>query len=93
MAARWRETLSAWESLSVTAEKFRELDDARVLVLHRFAARGRASGLEVGENLTKGALLFGVREDKVARLTIYMDRGGAFADLGLAPEAGAGGPG
>ena len=52
--AAWRDTLAAWDNLSVTAEEYDELDEERILVLHRFSARGKLSGLEVGEVLTGG---------------------------------------
>jgi hypothetical protein len=52
--AEWRDTLEAWASVSVTAEEYRELDDERIIVLHRFRARGRMSGLEVDESMTTG---------------------------------------
>ena len=83
MAAAWRDTLEAWENLSVTAEEYRELDDERIMVLHRVRARGKMSGLEVDESMTEGALLFGVRNGKVARLIVYMNRDNALADLRL----------
>ena len=83
MAARWRDTLEAWENLSVIADEYRELDEERIMVLHRFGARGKMSGLEVDESMTEGALLFGVRDGKVARLTLYFNRDRALADLGL----------
>ena len=83
MAAAWRDTLEAWENLSVTAEEYRELDDERIMVLHRFRARGKMSQLDVDESMTEGALLFGVRNGKVARLIVYMNRDNALADLRL----------
>jgi ketosteroid isomerase-like protein len=83
MAAGWRDTLEAWENLSVTAKEYRELDEERIMVLHRVRARGKMSGLEVDESMTEGALLFDVRDGKVARLVLYMNRDNALADLGL----------
>jgi hypothetical protein len=58
------------------------------LVLFHFSARGKTSGLDVGQIWTKGASLFHLRGGKVARLVQYFDRERALADLGLAPEAG-----
>src|SRR5437763_10778046 len=55
MAAGWRDFLSAWEDSRVDAEDYRELDDARVLVLVRFRARGKTSGLELKQMRAKGA--------------------------------------
>jgi hypothetical protein len=84
MAARWREQLRHWQEYRVVADEYRELDDGRVLLLNRFEARGRASGLEVG-SLTHGACLFEVRQGRVRRLVLYWDRERALAELGLDP--------
>jgi hypothetical protein len=89
MAEAWRDFLGAWEDARVLAEEYRELDDERVLVLTRRSARGKTSGLEIGQMLTKGGVLFRVRRGKVATLILYLDRDRALADLGLAPEGGA----
>ncbi len=74
--------------LARRGEEYREVDGGRVLVLFHFTARGKASGLEVGQIWTKGAQLFHVRDSKVTRLVQYLDRERAFADLGLSPETG-----
>jgi ketosteroid isomerase-like protein len=86
MAEGWREFLSAWDEHHVETDEYRELDAERVLVLGHFSARGKTSGLEVGEMRTKGANVFHVRGGMVTRLVIYFDRDHALADLGLAPE-------
>jgi ketosteroid isomerase-like protein len=88
MAEANRDFLSAWEDLRQEAEEYRDLDSERVLVLHRFSARGKASGLELGQMRGEGAALFSIRSGKVIRLVHYFDRERALADLGLAPEAG-----
>lgn len=88
MRAAFRDFLAAWEGWRVEAEEFRELDDARVLVLFHFSARGKESGLEIGQIWTKGASVFQIRDGSVVTLTQYFDRERAFADLGLA-SAGA----
>jgi ketosteroid isomerase-like protein len=85
MAEAWRGFLSAWEGAHTKVEEYRELDGTRVLVLEEFSARGKASGLEVGQMRTKGAALFQVRDGKVARLVVYWDRERALAELGLSP--------
>ena len=64
-------------------EEYRELDDERVLVLHRFTGRGKTSGLEVGHTDPKGASLFHIQNGKVTRLVAYGPRERALADLGL----------
>jgi ketosteroid isomerase-like protein len=86
MEEGFRDFLSAWEEHRAGAEEFREVDDERVLVLVRVIARGKASGLELGQMRAKGASLFQFREGKVTRLVCYFDRKRALADLGPAPH-------
>jgi ketosteroid isomerase-like protein len=88
MAEGWRDFLSAWEEFRSEVDEYRELDGERVLVLAHFSARGKTSGLELGQMRAKAASLFHVRGGKVTRLVIYLNRERALADLGLAPEAG-----
>jgi ketosteroid isomerase-like protein len=84
MAESYREFLSAWEDVQVEATEFRELDNERVLVLLRWNARGKTSGLDIAQIGSKGgASLFQVRGGKVTRLVVYADRDRALADLGL----------
>jgi len=83
MAVGWRDWLSAWEGLRVEVDEFRQLDDERVLVLARFAGRGKTSGLEFAEIQPQGANVFHVRDGKVTRFVVYWDRDRALADLGL----------
>ena len=83
LAEGWGTTLAAFDDLTVTAEEYRELDDELIIVLNRFRARGKMSGLQIGEGLTKGALLFVVHDGKVTRFVLYLDRDHALADLGL----------
>jgi ketosteroid isomerase-like protein len=88
MTEGWRVWASAWEDYRIVAEEFRELDAERVLVLSRFSARGKTSGMELGQMRTKSAGVFHVRNGKVTKLVSYLDRERALADLGLAPESG-----
>jgi ketosteroid isomerase-like protein len=88
MAGAVRDLLGAWEGHRTAAEEYRELDDEQVLVLACYSGRGRASGLEIGQLRHPGAALFQVQCGMVTRHVIYFDRNLAFADLGLAPEAG-----
>jgi hypothetical protein len=53
---------------TVEADEYRELDEERVLVLARFARRGKTSGLEIGEVWTKAASVFQTRDGKVTKL-------------------------
>jgi ketosteroid isomerase-like protein len=84
LAAGWREALRGWEEFRFEAQEYRELDDERVLVLTHYSARGKTSGLEIGQMRTDGAALFHVRSGQVTKLVGYWDRERALADLGLA---------
>jgi ketosteroid isomerase-like protein len=88
MARAWRDWLSAWEELRGEFDEIRELDNERVLELHRFKARGKTSGVELGQMRTQGAMLFHIRDGKVIRLVLWWDSENAFADLGLPAKQG-----
>jgi hypothetical protein len=81
--AGWRDFLDAWDDYRVRAEDYLIVDDNRVLVLVTFTARGKVSGVEVGESGARGANLFHIRDGLVRRLVLYWHRDRAFADLGL----------
>ena len=83
MAEGWRNFLSAWDWYRVEADEYRELDDGRVLVLIRCDASGKTSGLELTQVRTDSATVFHIRDGKVVKLFVYMDRERALADLGL----------
>jgi ketosteroid isomerase-like protein len=80
MAKAAREFVSTWEGWSIVAEEMRELDDGLVLVLNRYSARGKHSGLDVDQ---LGAHVFRIRDGKVTQLTVYPDRHTVLSDLGL----------
>ncbi len=80
MAGAAREFVSAWDGWSIVADEMRELDDQQVLVLTRYTASGKSSGLTVDQ---LGAHIFLLRGGKVARLTVYPDRHRALTDLAL----------
>jgi ketosteroid isomerase-like protein len=83
MAEGARSWMSAWSEWRAEVDEYRELDAERVLVLSHVSARGKTSGLEIGQTQTAVTSLFHVREGKVARWVVYMDRQRALADLGL----------
>jgi ketosteroid isomerase-like protein len=87
MAKGWREWLSSWEDFRIAGvEEYRELDDERVLVLHRFTGRGKSSGVAIEQaqpSGVMGASLLHIRDGKVTRLVAYAPREEAFADLDL----------
>jgi len=78
-----RGLLNAWEGYHAEAEEYRELDDERVLVLIRRSGRGKRSGVDLDQIASEGAVLYHLREGKVARELVYWDRDRALADLGL----------
>jgi ketosteroid isomerase-like protein len=81
-----RTWMSAWDKWRAEVDEYRELDDERVLVLSHVSARGKTSGMEIGQTQARLTSVMHVRESKVTRWVVYMDRERALADLGLAPE-------
>jgi ketosteroid isomerase-like protein len=69
-----------WEDYHPTSERFRDLGDGRVLVVGRFHARGKASGMEVD---TPAAWVSEVREGKIVHVRFYADEAAALDALGL----------
>jgi ketosteroid isomerase-like protein len=86
MTDGWRGWLSAWDEWRSEPDEFRELDDARILVLDHVRGRGKASGLDIGQMSARGAQLYHVCDAKVTRIEVYFDRDRALADLGLTAE-------
>jgi ketosteroid isomerase-like protein len=80
----WREWLDAWADFRVEAERYRELDDERVLALVRFRGRTKMSGVDIEEVYAKSAAVFHVRHGKVTKFVINWELDRALADLGLA---------
>jgi ketosteroid isomerase-like protein len=91
MARGYRDFLRAWKGFRAEPEEYMVIDDERILVLVRNSGRGRISGLELQERSV--ANLFHVRDGKVTRIVVYMDRRQAFADLGLPPPRATSPPG
>jgi ketosteroid isomerase-like protein len=89
MTESWRGFLSAWEEFHSVVEEYRELDGERILVLVGATARGKTSGMELGQTLrARSANVFHIRDGKVTKLVVYLDRDRALADLELSPEDG-----
>lgn len=89
MAEAFRSAVSGWNDFRAAAEEYRELDDGTILVLLRAGSgRGKMSGLEIGQMRTTGANVFHIRDGKVTRLVIYLDRERARGDLGLTSDSG-----
>jgi ketosteroid isomerase-like protein len=83
LRAAARGNIEVWENLRIRAKEYRELDEARVLVLDRRSGLGKHSGLDIAEFGGNGAHLFQLRHGKVVKLVVYPDRDHALADLGL----------
>ena len=81
LGRRWREFLLAWDHLATVPERFVDARDDRVLVLVRFEGRGRVSGVPAADFF--GAQLFTMRDAKVVRLAVYLDRKEALEAAGL----------
>jgi ketosteroid isomerase-like protein len=86
VADSWRDIVGAWKEFRMSAEGFRELDDERVLVLTKYAGRGKTSGLELEHVGARGAQVLHLDAGTVTRIIFYWDRKRAIADLGLTPE-------
>jgi ketosteroid isomerase-like protein len=78
-----RDFLTTWEDFRIGVDKYRELDDERVLVLVHFSGRGKKGGVEIGQMRSEAANLFHIHGGKVTRVVLYWDRERALADLGL----------
>ena len=81
--AAWGATIDGFAEFRALPEEIKALDGERVLVLTQNTGRGRRSGLELGEMVTRGANVVHVRDGKVTRLDAYFDRDLALARLGL----------
>lgn len=81
--AAWGSTIDGFAEFRAIPEEIRALDDERVLVFTQNTGRGRRSGLELGEMVTRGANVIHFRDGKVIRLDAYFDRDLALRELGL----------
>ena len=76
----FREVSDTWEEVHAIADEFRDLGD-RVLVLGRFAGRGRGSGVPVD---APQGIIYDLRAGKISRIRAYLDHGEALRAAGLA---------
>jgi ketosteroid isomerase-like protein len=79
---RLRRWLSPWEEWRLEAEEYLPIGD-RVLVLTRYHARGKGSGVEVEG---AGANLWVMRDGKAESIMVFNDRDKALAAAGLPPR-------
>jgi ketosteroid isomerase-like protein len=78
-----RDIESTAEDYRRVVEEYREVDDERVLTVHRRSGRFKTSGIELTEVGGRGAGVWHIRDGKVTRVVGYWDCDRAFADLGL----------
>ena len=71
---------AAWESWSLHDLDFRPVGDDRVLVLWRFVAKGKGSGIELSRD---DAIAFTLQAGKVSRVEYYNDQQQALEAVGL----------
>ncbi len=76
----WRDYLSAWESWLVTPTEFREAGDEKVLVLMSYRGRSKTHGVEIE---LQGGNVFTLRDGRLARLEMFLERRGALEAAGL----------
>jgi uncharacterized protein len=74
-----REIWEAWEDFCEEDEQLIDVGD-RVIALHTIAGRGRTSGAEVR---AQGALIWTVRDGRVARVEAFLDQREALEAVGL----------
>jgi ketosteroid isomerase-like protein len=76
----WREWMQDWSRFEVRLDEVVDAGDV-VVALIRQSGRGRASGVEVEQEL---ASVFTVVDGRITRIATYADRGEALRDAGLA---------
>jgi ketosteroid isomerase-like protein len=83
MAKAAGELFNVWEEHRTVVEEVRPLDGERVLVLGHSSGRGKSSGVQLAAAQRQFAALYQIRDGKVIRHVVFLDRADAFADLGL----------
>jgi len=72
LGAAVRRWIQAWDDWHVNVDEYRELDDARILVLCHAAGKARTSGIQLDDMFRSGgAMLFEVTGEKVNRFVVY----------------------
>jgi ketosteroid isomerase-like protein len=78
---RWHQDLiDTWEYLRLELERLIDVDDQTVAALLVLYGKGRASGVEVRQEIAHVVTL---RAGKIARLVVYTDRAEALEAVGL----------
>jgi ketosteroid isomerase-like protein len=83
MAANFRAWLRLWKGFRLAADEYRSHGSQSVIVLDHYSGQGKTSGLDLGQIQARGAWVFQIRDGKVVRMTRYLDRDRALAELGL----------
>ena len=75
--ARWDKE---WSATRFEIDELIDLDDTRVLSLHRVIATGRGSGVKVVRTLSG---VYELHDGKIVKMRIYLDRAEALEAAGL----------
>jgi ketosteroid isomerase-like protein len=75
----YREVSEVWEEFRWEPQRFAEVDDKVVALLHSHG-RGRGSGLEIARDV---AMVWTLREGRAVSLRFYIDQEEALRDAGL----------
>ena len=70
-----------WETFDIEVERLVEVDDERLIALMTSNARGRSSGVELGD--AKAATIFTVRDGVIVHAKLFPEREEAFAEAGI----------
>jgi hypothetical protein len=82
MAEAWATVLGAFDDLHMQVDEYREIDDRQILVLFRFAGRGKGSHVDLGLTNKRVANVFEIVGGRVVKLVTYWDVGSALAYVG-----------
>jgi ketosteroid isomerase-like protein len=78
-----RAFLSPWEDLRIDADRYQLLSGEHVIGMTHTTVRDSAGGAARRPVGVNPAVLFQVKDDKVARLVVYWDGDRALSDIGL----------
>ncbi len=82
---RWLADMAEdWDDLRIEPQEVRDLDGGRVLVLGRFHARGKSSGVNLDQ---PAAWICELTDSKIARIRFYADGDAALGAAGPAAPA------
>jgi len=79
----WELFWEAWEWISLEPEEFIDLGEDRLLVVGRFHARGRGSGVEIEQTF---AHLYEFRDEQIIGFDAHWSKAGALEAVGQSPS-------